>query len=79
MEIVEVGIVFLVIIIFFLMNQSQLHRKHHMIKNTHIDHNEPSFVKPEHKLYYLLHKISNGDKINLEGDCEINMYTQYLK
>lgn len=77
METVNIGIVFLVVIIFFMFQQTQLHRTNHMIENTHIQNNEPSFVKPEHKLYYLLHKISNGDKINLEGDCEINLYTQY--
>ena len=77
MKIVDIGIILLILVIIFFMNKSQLHRDNHMIQNTHIEYNEPNFVKPEHKLYYLLHKISNGDKINLEGECEINLYTQY--
>ena len=32
--------------------------------------NNAGFVKPEHNLSFLLHNLSSGDKITLEGPCE---------
>lgn len=39
--------------------------------------NNAGFVKPEHNLSFLLHNLSSGDKITLEGECEINYYTEH--
>ena len=35
-----------------------------------------SYIDPEHLLYDILTKYSNGDKISLEGVCTSNLYTK---
>lgn len=35
-------------------------------------------VKPEHKLRDVLNNYSSGDKVSIQGDCGVNMYTRYL-
>ena len=37
---------------------------------------KPTHRKPKHTLRNILYKFSSGDKINLIGDCSVNLYTK---
>ena len=68
MEAVNIGVVFLVVIIFFMFQQTQLHRTNHMIENTHIKNkmsNNVSFVidKNTNQNFRFHFKVMNLDKI----------------
>jgi len=35
-------------------------------------------VKPDHLLYDVLQQFSSGDKVNLSGECQVNLYSKYI-
>ena len=39
---------------------------------------ESGHVKPEHLLYDVLKQFSSGDKISLEGQCQVNLYPKHI-
>jgi hypothetical protein len=67
-----VGMVILIAYFFYL---AQLHTVSPLSATVNKDKN--SFIRPENKLYYLLHNISSADKITLKGKCQSNYYTEY--
>jgi hypothetical protein len=64
--------VILIIILFYL---SLLTNPSPLSDTVNTDKN--SFIKPENKLYYLFHNISNGKKLSLRGKCLTNYYTEH--
>jgi hypothetical protein len=66
-------IIFLLILIVYSLN-SQLETGSII---SHIE-DTSSHVKPEHLLYDVLQKYSSGDKINLVGNCNVNLYTKHI-
>ena len=64
---------FLVIIIAYILNSQPE-------KTEVIQHGEDTsgHVKPEHLLYDVLQQYSSGDKINLAGKCNVNIYTKHI-
>ena len=48
------------------------------VKSLPITHDIPTHSSPKHLLYNVLQKYSNGDKITLTGNCNVNLYTKYI-
>ena len=44
---------------------------------THVE-DTSGHVKPEHLLYDVLQQYSSGDKVNLVGNCNVNLYTKHI-
>jgi hypothetical protein len=53
----------------------RLNREHIPIKH---GKDESGHVKPEHLLYDVLKQFSSGDKISLEGQCQVNLYSKHI-
>jgi hypothetical protein len=53
----------------------RLNREHRPIKH---GKDESGHVKPEHLLYDVLKQFSSGDKISLEGQCQVNLYSKHI-
>tara|TARA_Y100000389_G_scaffold188824_2_gene211830 strand:+ start:407 stop:1372 length:966 start_codon:yes stop_codon:yes gene_type:complete len=53
----------------------RLNREHRPINHVK---DESGHVKPEHLLYDVLKQFSSGDKISLEGQCQVNLYSKHI-
>lgn len=65
----------LLIIVFFIL-VGYLLTNMILVKQPKVITDEPGHDKPQHTLYNILDKISGGDKINLIGECSVNLYTR---
>ena len=76
MEINQTQLVVFFIILAIVIYFSSTDRKH-VFKPPEIQKDTSGHVKPEHLLYDVLQKYSNGDKVTLEGNCNVELYTKY--
>ena len=76
MEINQTQLVVFFIILAIVIYFSSTDRKH-VFKPPETHKDTSGHVKPEHLLYDVLQKYSNGDKVTLEGNCNVELYTKY--
>ena len=65
----------LLIIVFFIL-LSYILANMVIVKSKPVVVDEPTHSKPQHILHNILQNFSSGDKVNLTGDCVVNLYTR---